>query len=96
MTQNLSKSTIMNPKNRTHTCELSIKLRQLRIYNGQPQSAIAVDWGVSQAAVSKLEAGKSIIGVDLLERIADLYKLSLDELVHDNIKTLRLKTIERL
>lgn len=85
----------MHKKGRPVNHNLFTKLRQLRTVCGYSQEAVAMAWNVSQAAVSKLESGKSVLTFERVEQAASLYKLTIDELMHDDCKTLRVKALQR-
>ena len=60
---------------------LGNKLYELRKQAGLSQEAFAEKLGVSRQAVSKWECGASLPDTDNLITIADLYNVSLDELI---------------
>lgn len=68
----------------------AIKLRELRKASGMTQEQLAAEFGVSVQAVSKWETAASYPDIELMPRIADLFGVSLDELLRDvkNEKTL--------
>ncbi len=71
------------------------KLRLLRVQCGYSQEAVALAWHTSQAAISKLESGKSIVTFATIAQAAAFYLLTLEELTHDDIRTLSIKVIDR-
>lgn len=73
--------------------ELPARLRQLRLLIGYSQEVRATEWQMSQAAMSKLEAGKSIITVERVQQATTFYWLTIDELTTDDQRTLGIKTL---
>ena len=61
----------------------AIKLRELRKASGMTQEQLAAEFGVSVQAVSKWETAASYPDIELMPRIADLFGVSLDELLRD-------------
>mgnify|MGYP002521943441 CR=1 FL=1 len=59
------------------------KLRELRKASGMTQEQLAAEFGVSVQAVSKWETAASYPDIELMPRIADLFGVSLDELLRD-------------
>ena len=66
---------------------LQDNLIQLRKQKGFSQEELAYQLGVSRQSVSKWEAGISLPELDRLIEIADLYKVSLDELIRGDTPT---------
>lgn len=77
------------------TPTIPLKLRHLRAVCGYSQEALAMAWQLSQAAISKMESGKSRMIFERIEQAATFYKLSIDELTHDDLRALSVKAIER-
>lgn len=59
---------------------LGARLQAARDALGLKQEFVAGKVGVKQASISRIEAGKVAPGEDLLEALADLYKLPVEEL----------------
>ena len=57
-------------------------LIQLRKMNRMTQEDVAARLGVSRQAVAKWEAGESLPDIQTGQKLADLFNVSLDELVH--------------
>ncbi|MEG0411119.1 MAG: helix-turn-helix transcriptional regulator [Erysipelotrichaceae bacterium] len=57
------------------------RIRGLREDNDMSQKQVAEYLNISQRAYSHYEVGSRAISVDLLMKLADLYKVSLDYLV---------------
>ena len=57
-------------------------LIQLRKTNRMTQEDVAARLGVSRQAVAKWEAGDSLPDIETGQKLADLFNVSLDELVH--------------
>ncbi len=60
---------------------IGIRLAEYRKRNNYKQSELAEHLHVSQQVVSNYERGVSEPDIEFLKRAADLYKISLDELV---------------
>lgn len=60
---------------------IALKLRKLREIHGYPQEYVAYQLGVSQAAYSKKETGRTELSLRVLEQVAMLYKISLVDLI---------------
>lgn len=63
----------------------SEKLQTLRKANGMSQENLADEVGVSRQAVSKWELGASLPDMDKLIAISDLFAVSIDALVKDDV-----------
>ncbi len=64
------------------------KIKNLRKDNNMTQETLAEKLFVTRTAVSKWETDKGLPGIDSLKLIADLFHVSIDELVSDeDIKT---------
>ena len=61
--------------------KLEEKLIRLRRDNGLSQLKIAEELGVSRQAVSRWEVGAALPSTENLKRLAELYKVSIDELL---------------
>ena len=70
----------------------AIKLRELRKASGMTQEQLAAEFGVSVQAVSKWETAASYPDIELMPRIADLFGVSLDELLREDRKSTRLNS----
>lgn len=57
------------------------KIRDLREDRDWKQAYVANLLGIRQTTYSKYELGKILVPIDMLIRLADLYGVSLDELV---------------
>lgn len=56
-------------------------LKKLRKENGYNQKELATKLGVSQQVISNIECGQSSPDLNFLRKAADLYEISLDQLV---------------
>lgn len=65
-------------------------LRQLRIDRGMTQEEVAEQVGLTRQAVSSYESGRTQPGVDILQRLADIYEVELTDIIYGRSKTLRL------
>ena len=63
--------------------ELSQKIYELRTGSGLSQLDLAEKLGVSRQSVSKWETGQAVPDLDKLIRLADLFGISVDELVRE-------------
>lgn len=74
---------------------LSIKVRRLREIYGYSQEYIAFELGISQAAYSKKETGRTELSFDCLEKLSKIYGLSLMELISLSPQELLLAVIQK-
>ena len=71
------------------------KIKKLRSDNNMTQEDLAQKLFVTRTAVSKWETDKGLPGIDSLKSIADLFHISIDELISDDdIQTQRGKTLQ--
>lgn len=61
--------------------QLAVNLRRLRLDNNYTQKHIAEMLNLSRQAYSNYETGKRIPDLDLLIRIADIYGVTLEQLI---------------
>ena len=61
--------------------DLPIKLRRLREWHGYSQEYVAFRLGITQAAYSKKETGKTVPSLMRLEQIARLYGITMTSLL---------------
>lgn len=61
---------------------INMNLSQLRKLNGYTQEYIAEKLGVSRQSISKWESGESVPDIEICKKLADLYNVSLDDLVN--------------
>ena len=61
--------------------QLAANLRRLRTDHGYTQTQIAERLNISRQAYSNYETGKRIPDLDILIRIADIYHVTLEELI---------------
>lgn len=76
-------------------CNLPDKLRQIRQLCGFSQDAVAISLDMSQTALSRLEAGESKLTLEFIDHIAQFYKLTMTELIYDDVPTIAHKLIDR-
>jgi transcriptional regulator with XRE-family HTH domain len=55
-------------------------IRVIRQFNGLTQTDVAERLSISKQCVSEIESGKKVPNVDLLERFAELYEMSVSSL----------------
>lgn len=60
------------------------RIKELRLRSGKSQQDVAKDLGVSQVTVFKLETGKVKVKEEHLQKFAELYNTSVEELLSDN------------
>lgn len=60
---------------------IATKLRKLREIHGYPQEYVAYQMGISQAAYSKKETGKTELSLTVLDQVANLYQISMLDLI---------------
>ena len=72
---------------------LGEKIAHLRIVNNMSQEALSVALKVSRQSISKWESDESLPQIDNLLEIANMFKISTDELLNDNIVIHRGKKI---
>lgn len=65
---------------------LEEKLQILRKRNGLSQERLAEKLGVSRQAVSKWESGQSTPDLNKLIKLSELYNVTIDSLVRDNVE----------
>jgi len=64
--------------------DISQRLKQLRNIKGLSQKQVANEIGVDQGQYSRLESGKVEPTLSSLQKIADVFDISLSELLRDN------------
>lgn len=70
-----------------------LKARKLREIHGYPQEYVAFQMGISQAAYSKKESGRTQLSILCLTKLAELYKVSLTDLISLSAQELLLRCI---
>lgn len=65
-------------------------LKQLRLDRGMTQEQVAERVGLTRQAVSSYESGRTLPGIDILERLAAVYEVDLADIIYNRSKTLRL------
>lgn len=65
-------------------------LKQLRLDRGMTQEQVAERVGLTRQAVSSYESGRTLPGVDILERLAAVYEVELSDIIYNRSKSLRL------
>lgn len=71
-------------------------LRQLRLERGMTQEDVAEQVGLTRQAVSSYESGRTQPGLDLLQRLADIYEVELADLIYGRSRSLRLNRAIKL
>ena len=62
---------------------LGARLKEARVYRGFSQEEVADFVGVSRSSISQIESGQRGIDTLELQKIAELYECSMDELLND-------------
>ena len=65
---------------------LGIKLQEIRKQNKLSQEALAEKLGVSRQAISKWERGESLPDIYMLKIIADMFGITLNDLISEDIR----------
>ncbi|TGE15304.1 helix-turn-helix domain-containing protein [Hymenobacter elongatus] len=71
-----------------------LKVRKLREIHGYPQEYVAFQLGISQAAYSKKESGRTQLSLLCLTKLAELYQLSLTDFISLSAQELLLRCIQ--
>lgn len=69
--------------------KISETLRQLRLDRGMTQEEVAEQVGLTRQAVSGYEAGRTQPGLDILQRLADVYQVELTDIIYGRTGTNR-------
>ena len=65
-------------------------LRQLRLERGMTQEEVAEQVGLTRQAVSSYESGRTQPGVDILQRLAEIYETDLTDIIYGRNQGVRL------
>lgn len=71
-------------------------LRQLRLERGLTQDEVAEQVGLTRQAVSSYESGRTQPGLDILQRLADVYQVELTDLIYGRSRSLRLRKATKI
>ena len=74
---------------------IATKIRKLREIHGYPQEYVAFQLGVSQAAYSKKETGKTELSLTVLQQVSGLYGIRLTDLIDLNLQELIIMAIRQ-
>jgi len=74
---------------------LALKIRKLREIYGYPQEYVAFQLGVSQAAYSKKETGRTELSLTVLQQVSSLYNISLVDLLNLNLHELMVTALQQ-
>jgi transcriptional regulator with XRE-family HTH domain len=74
---------------------IATKLRKLREIHGYPQEYVAYQMGISQAAYSKKETGKTELSLTVLEQVANLYQISMLDLIGLSLTDLLIMAVRK-
>lgn len=74
--------------------EMAMKLRRIREIYGYSQEYVAERLGISQPAYWQKENGKRYPSDERLEQIADLYKLTVEDLKEGELNSVLIKVHE--
>ncbi|WP_128548679.1 helix-turn-helix domain-containing protein [Larkinella soli] len=75
--------------------QLAFKVRKLREIFCYSQEYVAYHLGISQAAYSKKETGRTSLSLVCLQKLAELYHFSIEELISCHPQELIMKAVER-
>lgn len=75
--------------------KLGERLAVLRKRYGYKQAEVAAKLNVSQQVISNIECGKTTPDIDFLKKAADLYEISLDQLVGRTFASNGIDDLER-
>ena len=68
-------------------------LRQLRLDRGMTQEEVAEQVGLTRQAVSSYESGRTQPGVDILQRLAEIYETDLTDIIYGRNQGVRLYNV---
>ena len=74
---------------------IALKIRKLREIHGYPQEYVAFQLGVSQAAYSKKETGRTELSLTVLQQVSSLYNVSLIDLLNLNLQELMITVLRQ-
>jgi transcriptional regulator with XRE-family HTH domain len=74
---------------------LTTKVRKLREIYGFSQESVSFEMGISQAAYSKKESGRTELSLNCLEKLAGIYKLSIMEIISLSTQELLIMVIRK-
>ncbi len=74
---------------------IALKIRKLREIHGYPQEYVAYQLGVSQAAYSKKETGRTELSLTVLQQVSALYGISLIDLLNLNLQELLIQAVRQ-
>lgn len=74
---------------------IALKIRKLREIHGYPQEYVAFQLGVSQAAYSKKETGRTELSLTVLQQVSALYGIGMMELIELNLPELIIRTLRK-
>lgn len=74
---------------------LATKVRKLREIYGFSQESVAFEMGISQAAYSKKESGRTELSLNCLEKLAKIYQLSMMEIISLSTQELLMLVIQK-
>ena len=74
---------------------IATKIRKLREIHGYPQEYVAFQLGVSQAAYSKKETGRTELSLTVLQQVSSLYNISLMDLINLTIQDLIITAVRQ-
>ena len=70
--------------------KISETLRRLRVERGMTQEEVAEQVGLTRQAVSSYESGRTQPGLDILERLAQVYEVELTDVIYGRNQGIRL------
>jgi transcriptional regulator with XRE-family HTH domain len=75
--------------------QLATKIRKLREIYGFSQESVAFELGISQAAYSKKESGRTELSLSCLEKLAKIYQLSITDIIGLSTQELLMLVIQK-
>lgn len=74
---------------------IALKIRKLREIHNYPQEYVAFQLGVSQAAYSKKETGRTELSLTVLQQVATIYGISLVDLISLTLQELMVNAVKQ-
>jgi transcriptional regulator with XRE-family HTH domain len=75
--------------------DMTHKIRTLREIYGYSQEAVAYQIGISQAAYCRRESGKTRFTFECIQHLAQLYQVSLMDLLNNSVEELALQAFQK-
>lgn len=62
----------------THRARIGQRIRDIRVRLSMTQQELAEATGIQQCHIARIEAGRYSVGLDTLQRIADVFGMNVD------------------